>query len=166
MNKRPAPAFQWYASDFLADEAFMLASLEERGLFATLMSHCWVNGDITANPERMAKLLGLDSDVTKAAANGSLVCKHFTNRGGDQNRLYSPELDRQRARLVELKQKQTDGGRVGGKRTQAQRQVSSSPSSSPKAPEMKRDEMNRKEVSQEGLSSDAEREEWIAKAFD
>lgn len=64
--KRRPPAFQEYASDLMGDERIREMTLERRGLFQDMRRHCWVNGDIPREPERIARLIGADIDVVTA----------------------------------------------------------------------------------------------------
>ena len=38
------PAFQFYPKDFLSDINVSVMSMEERGIYITLLSHCWLEG--------------------------------------------------------------------------------------------------------------------------
>lgn len=148
-DKRNPPAFQCYASDWIADEQYILATATERGVFFSLLNYCWANGNITAEPQQMAKLLGLVTEEAKAL--GALTKKHFAPLPSDGSRLHCPELERQKKEMNDRRERITDGGRNGGKKTQAQvRERTSSlpsrhPSSLAQASEMSRDEMKRDE---------------------
>jgi hypothetical protein len=64
---RPAPAFQEYAADMLANRNFRVMNLEERGLLMTLRYECWVNQSVPANCDELAKTLGVpEVNITKA----------------------------------------------------------------------------------------------------
>lgn len=56
-NKRKAPAFLFYADDFLAGTADM--SAEEVGGYIRLLCHQWTKGSIPNDPERVARMAGL-----------------------------------------------------------------------------------------------------------
>ncbi|HAT39486.1 MAG TPA: hypothetical protein DCW35_05845 [Polynucleobacter sp.] len=55
---RPAPAFQEYASDMLANSRYKTMLLAERGLMDTMRRECWVNGSIPKEPRELAAYLG------------------------------------------------------------------------------------------------------------
>jgi uncharacterized protein YdaU (DUF1376 family) len=56
-SKRKAPAFQFYADDFLAGTSDM--SAEEVGGYIRLLCHQWTKGGIPNDPERVARIAGL-----------------------------------------------------------------------------------------------------------
>lgn len=56
-SKRKAPAFQFYADDFLAGTSEM--SAEEVGGYIRLLCHQWTKGGIPNDPERVARIAGL-----------------------------------------------------------------------------------------------------------
>lgn len=113
--EKAAPAFQEYASDLLADRNFKMMSLSERGLLYTLKCECWVNRVIPADPEDLAKYLGLQPNDIKGGLTRR-VLGFFTECNGD---MLSPELERYRQQLEARRQRQSMGGAKGGKTTQA-----------------------------------------------
>jgi len=56
-SKRKAPAFQFYADDFLAGTSDM--SAEEVGGYIRLLCHQWTKGSIPNDPDRVARIAGL-----------------------------------------------------------------------------------------------------------
>lgn len=56
-SKRKAPAFQFYADDFLAGTSEM--SAEEVGGYIRLLCHQWTKGSIPNDPDRVARIAGL-----------------------------------------------------------------------------------------------------------
>ena len=104
---RNPPAYQEYAATMLAQMPFRVASLEARGLLFTLRLELWVNERLPADPEILARMLGLrpPHDVARLlpeimpflkAVDGSLTC---------------PELDAYRAALAERRERQSRGGK-------------------------------------------------------
>ena len=116
---RPAPAFQEYASDMLANARYRSMSLAERGLLDTMRRECWVNGSIPKEPNELADCLG--KPVDQININLSMKVLHFFRELNDQ--LVCPELDAYRANLADKKQRMSEGGRRGGKSTQQQIKV-------------------------------------------
>lgn len=85
-----APAFQFYARDFLVATATM--SLEETGAYIRLLSQAWDEGGIPADPERRARLLG----ITRAEHDRiweAIAAKWKPAKGG---RLVNPRLETER----------------------------------------------------------------------
>ena len=62
LKKRDAPAYQEYASDWLANRKWRLMSLGERGLLDTMRKECWVNRSVPSNIEEIAKIFNLQED--------------------------------------------------------------------------------------------------------
>lgn len=62
-RKRPsdpadkAPAYQWYPKDARTDQAFMLMTWDERGIYRELLDHQWLHGGIPNNPVMIAQLV-------------------------------------------------------------------------------------------------------------
>jgi uncharacterized protein YdaU (DUF1376 family) len=104
---KAAPAFQFYAADYLADEKVQIMTLEDEGCYVRLMAYGWREGSIPEDPEMQARLC-------KGVKPSDLVIGCF--KGGVQNgapegRLVHPRLEFERAKQAEWKAKSADGGR-------------------------------------------------------
>lgn len=166
-DRWPPPAFQWYAADEPAGEAFKIAPLSERGLLLTALSYCWINDTMPSDHARLAPLLGVSvSEIERSW--GELMRTHFVAVPGDETRLFDRELARQKQRMALRRAAQARGGSKGGKTTQArirtEKAGASKPSSQPstfaKASEL--NEKNRTEGFQSGavMSADENRK-WL-----
>ena len=103
-QKRKAPAFQFYADDFLAGTSDM--SAEEVGGYIRLLCHQWTKGSIPNDPDRagrMATLLGSPS-LGYVLAKFSLC---------DDGMLRNERLEQVRADQDAYKAKQATAGRNG-----------------------------------------------------
>lgn len=114
INKRPAPAYQEYASDILANAQYRMMTLSERGLLYTMRKECWVNGHIPANPDDLASYL--KNDVLEIKQCLSKKVLSFFRVEGEE--LICPELEQYRQILEERNRKMSEGGKKGGKNTQ------------------------------------------------
>ena len=167
---KTAPAFQFYASDTMADKRYRSMSLEERGLFISILCECWVNRSIPADPLSIGKWLGFSKEVIEAALTRNVLS--FFVKDGDE--LKSTELERYRTKLEEGREKMSKGGKKGAKK----RWNNASPRDSyPINPpngvsmgprvERSRNEKNRREEKdqyskdKEDVSND-DNEEWLA----
>jgi len=56
-NKGKAPAFQFYAADWLADQSVSMMTLEEEGAYIRAMCYCWREGSIPADDDKLSRLL-------------------------------------------------------------------------------------------------------------
>lgn len=113
-TKRAPPAFQEYASDILSNRNFRSASLSEKGLIHLLRCELWVNKSLPSNLDDLANYLYLNLDELKGT---------YTNRVSSffaiqNNELICPELDAYREKLKVRWEKQSKGGKNGGKKTQ------------------------------------------------
>lgn len=116
---RPAPAFQEYASDMLANSRYRTMSLSERGLLDTMRRECWVNESVPKELKELAAYLGKSHE--EVSANLSIrVLSFFIEK---HDKLICPELDAYRAGLTEQKKKMSEGGQRGGKATQNNNKV-------------------------------------------
>lgn len=64
--KGMAPAFQFYADHWLADENTRLMSLEQKGAYIDAMAYCWREGSIPADPAALARLIGCGCTIELA----------------------------------------------------------------------------------------------------
>ena len=92
---RSPPAFQCYASDWLARGSFRFASLAERGLLWSMLNQAWVSDELPADPARLALLLGLPEDEVRTSLtpnvldafetvdDGSLICRELATMKAD-----------------------------------------------------------------------------------
>ena len=114
---RPAPAYQEYASDMLADMRYRKMSLCEKGILDNLRRECWVNKELPADIEELSKLLRissqeLDSALTENVRSFFLVVN---------DHMVCPELVKYREQLEIQRQKKSTGGKLGGEVTQQKR---------------------------------------------
>lgn len=116
-QNRPPPAFQEYAANMMARTEYRVLSLMERGLLMTIRLECWVNIRMPADPTMLSKVLGVPQEQVKAAlpaiapflkvVDGYLIC---------------PELEDYREHLRGIRDKKSEGGKLGAKMTNAGRQ--------------------------------------------
>lgn len=109
---KDVPYFPLYAANILAAKPFKLMSLKERGLWITLQMECWVNGDIPANNDELAKYLGTPIDEIVEA----LTHNQYSFIQKIKDILISPELEEYRKKYDERRMKQKLGGIKGADR--------------------------------------------------
>jgi hypothetical protein len=145
---RQPPAFQCYASDWLAKEEFRLMSLAERGLLFTMLCQAWVSRSLPTRPQELARLLGVEvNEVSESLT--SHVLKAFRRTPDD--RLACPELDELRVAYETKRGERAKSGKKGararwgeaaGEKAQPMAQPSTSAMTTP---EMRGDELSRHE---------------------
>lgn len=107
-QNRKAPAYQEYAAEMMAKVEYREMSLSARGLLYTLRLECWVNERLPADPNRLAKVLGLDTEEVREVL--PEVMAFFVEQDGF---LRCPEMDDYRAHIEFRREQQREGGRKG-----------------------------------------------------
>lgn len=124
-----SPAFQFYPGDFLSDENVAAMSLEERGAYITLLCYCWKEGSIPAETKRIARLLGVRSQVITRLWPGLEPC--FREASGKPGRLVNPRLERERRKQVARRKKLSEAGKKGADARHGDGQATARPVASP-----------------------------------
>lgn len=109
---KDVPYFPLYAANILASKPFRVMTLEQRGLWITLMMECWVNRNVPSDLSEMAKFLGLSvPEVSRATA----ALQTFSlDREGSQ--IFSRELEEQREKFLNSREGKSKGGKLGAER--------------------------------------------------
>jgi hypothetical protein len=137
---RPAPAYQEYASDMLANANYKMMSLAERGLLDTMRKECWVNRSIPSDKSQLALYLRCSLEEIN-----SLLTSKVTSFFKEQEGCFTcTELENYRLSQLERERKISEGGRKGGKVTQ-ERIKSSQGGLQGSVKPLRGDEMNRVE---------------------
>ncbi len=100
----------------LASTDYRVLTLAERGLLYSLRLECWVNHRMPADPAKLARVLGFDAAEVAAALPNIMP---FFDESDDV--LTCPELEDYRAHLDERRARQSEGGKRGAARTNADR---------------------------------------------
>ena len=99
--KSKAPAFQFYAADWLADEAVSVMSLEEEGAYFRALCYCWREGSIPADQDKLSRLLkGAPPSVVK------VVTDCFATSPSEASRLIHPMLEKERTKQRDFSDRQ------------------------------------------------------------
>lgn len=106
-----SPAFQFYPSDFLADENQMLMELAEVGAYIRLICVCWKEGSIPTDMRKLAKLVGTAPKEMERVWPAVAPC--FDPHPVIADRLVHPRLERERRKQAAHKQKMSEAGRRG-----------------------------------------------------
>jgi uncharacterized protein YdaU (DUF1376 family) len=102
-----APAFQFYAADYLADEHVQLMTLEEEGIYVRLLAYCWREGSIPADTTMLSRLCkNAPPEAVK------IVARRFEPDPKDPDRLVHPRLEAERDKQLEWSEKSARGGRA------------------------------------------------------
>lgn len=109
-----APAFQFYAGDWLSSQRVALMTLEQEGAYIRLMAFCWKHGSIPADPETLARLIGKGASTTLA----SEVAKMFQLSG---ETLIHPRLEQAREEQTAWRAKSSEGGKKSAETRRARK---------------------------------------------
>lgn len=109
---RPAPAFQEYAADMLANEYIKEMMLPELGLLFLMRLTCWVSGRVPSDPSRLAKRLAQPRDHVERCLTDSVLA-FFESLPGHPGFLHAPELTNYRKLLNERHEERSRSGRRG-----------------------------------------------------
>ena len=107
INMAKAPAFQFYAADFLTDTAEMTD--QEVGVYIRLLSHQWINGSLHSDPNRLAN--GVAIGVLQVWDE----IEHKFPLDND-NRRRNKRLEETRKQQQDYRDKQSEAGREGAKK--------------------------------------------------
>lgn len=105
MSKETAPAFQFYAADYLADAKVAMMTIEDEGCYIRLLAYCWREGSI---PNDDDKLTLLCKDVTPS----ELVKGCFKQPSSDETILVHPRLQKERSNQRRWRKKSSKGGKI------------------------------------------------------
>jgi uncharacterized protein YdaU (DUF1376 family) len=110
MGATKAPAFQFYPADFLSDARVAIMSMEQRGIYITLLCHCWKEGSI---PDDIAKLARLCHVADKGGDTTlwSEVLDCFVVDDDDSTQLVQPRLQIEREKQEAWRLKSAQGGK-------------------------------------------------------
>ncbi len=123
MKKGKLPYFCWYPADFDGDENVRLMNIEEIGLYAVCLNHCWINGSLPADPLEISRAMKVPKAQFLRAWPRVLPCFQQNIHG----RWTNPRQERERSVAAEAQ----DRKRKGGEMTAAKRWGSDKPSDKP-----------------------------------
>lgn len=102
------PAFQFYPKDFLADINVASMSMEERGIYITLLSYCWIEGWLPSGSTKLQRLCNNPLNWEESWGN---ISPCFYEKDG---KLYHKRLEEERRKQIEWREKSREGGIKSG----------------------------------------------------
>lgn len=148
-----APAFQFYAAEYLADEHVQLMTLEEEGAYIRLLSFCWREGSIPNDPSALSRLCkGASTTVL------TTVLKRFKPNGNQDDRLIHPRLESERVKQQQWREKSAQGGRASAHK---RKKLKSEPPRQGGATTLQPDRLNQRATLQSSSSSASSSNEKI-----
>lgn len=107
-----APAFPWYAGDWLADADVRMLSLAGRGALVDLISFCWREGSIPDDGAAAARMMGVAPRELRDL--WPSLRARFDSEGAPEGRLVNRRLEDERAKQADYRSKQATKGRASG----------------------------------------------------
>ena len=104
-----APAFQFYAGDFLSDLKVATMSMEERGVYITLLSYCWLEEGLPQDKNKLARLCSNPKNFNKL---WDVVGECFYI-DEDDLKYKNKKMEEIRMTLSSYKKKMSDAGKKG-----------------------------------------------------
>jgi uncharacterized protein YdaU (DUF1376 family) len=104
-----APAFQFYAAEYLADMNVQLLTLEQEGAYIRLLSFCWREGRVPNNDIRLASLC----KGCKVSILGAV--KMLFEVSVDGHYLFHKRLEKEREKHTAFRERQIVNGSKGGR---------------------------------------------------
>ena len=103
-----SPSFQFYPKDFLADINVQVMTMEERGVYITMLCSAWIENGIPADPEYIKRLCNYaEKSNGRWEKIWSIVRPRFYEKKG---RLFNHRLDKEKKKQKEWKKKSRLGG--------------------------------------------------------
>ncbi len=115
MNK--APAFQFYAADFLVDVSEFKSC--EIGDYIVLLATQWVNKDLPSDPERLAKIVG--KNVSDFIPVWNIIKHKFIKQ--ENGRLMNERIQASRVHKKQISENTSMAGKIGAA-TRYEKQIS------------------------------------------
>jgi len=147
-NKRPAPAYQEFASDMLAKREYRLMNFSEKGLLFHMRLECWVNKCMPSQKSELAKMFNLAEFEIETMLTQN-VLSFFNEKNGS---LFCTELDAYRENLEATKAALSEGGRKGGHATQKKSKQAKATLEAEVKP-LRRDDVSRDDGKEEELTN-------------
>ncbi|MDY6862817.1 MAG: DUF1376 domain-containing protein, partial [Thermodesulfobacteriota bacterium] len=105
-----APAFQFYPKDFVSDVNVVTMTMEERGVYITLLSHCWIEGCLKGGSEMLQAICNNPSNWEKI---WEKVSRCFYEKDGI---FYHNRLEKEKIKQSEWREKSRLGGIKSGEK--------------------------------------------------
>lgn len=102
-----SPAFQFYPKDFLSDRNVVVMSMQERGVYITMICHAWQD-PLPVDHAQLARICGVPLSSFRKMWPALSVC--FREVDGV---LIHPRLERERQKQAEYRAEKSDAGKRG-----------------------------------------------------
>lgn len=104
-----APAFQFYASDFLSDLNVQIMTMAQRGIYITLLAMEWIEGSLPADTQTLKVLCGHHPSFEE---DWNAIKHCFYEENG---RIYNSRLESERSNMISYRERMSNNGKKGAK---------------------------------------------------
>jgi uncharacterized protein YdaU (DUF1376 family) len=102
-----APAFQFYAGDFLSDLNVQIMTMSQRGIYITLLAMEWIEGSLPSDIRTLKVLCGQHPNFEEDWG----AIKHcFYEENG---RIYNRRLESERSNMISYRERMSNNGKKG-----------------------------------------------------
>jgi uncharacterized protein YdaU (DUF1376 family) len=107
-----SPAFQFYPKDYLSDAKTRVMTFKQRGMYWDLVSHCWLEKGLPADPKEIARILGITSVARFVKDDWPIIARCFrqTESGDHQH----PRLEVERRKQDDFRESARSAGKASG----------------------------------------------------
>jgi uncharacterized protein YdaU (DUF1376 family) len=102
-----APAFQFYAGDFLSDLNVQMMTMAQRGIYITLLAMEWIEGSLPSNIQSLQILCRQHPNFEE---DWSAIKHCFYEKDG---RLYNRRLESERNNMISYRERMSNNGKKG-----------------------------------------------------
>jgi uncharacterized protein YdaU (DUF1376 family) len=107
------PYFPLYPADFLGDEKARLMDNRQFGIYCKLLFHEWIEGSIPADPQKLARIVGEESQAFLEIWPG--ISQAFSTESQAFGRLANRRIEDIRKSLIERHKAFSEAGKLGGR---------------------------------------------------
>ena len=104
-----APAFQFYAGDFLSDLNVQIMTMAQRGIYITLLAMEWIEGSLPSDMKTLKVLCGQHPNF-EDDWNSIKHCFYEEN-----GRIYNRRLESERNNMISYRERMSSNGKKGAK---------------------------------------------------
>lgn len=105
LKSTKSPAFQFYPRDFLSSRKVDRMSMTERGIYITLLAHCWIDRGLPTDLSELAAACRMKRDQFERVWSKGVLNQCFELRG---DRFVNPRLEVERKAQAEYSRKQRE----------------------------------------------------------
>lgn len=114
MGEAKLPWMKFNATEFMGDGQVGQMTATERGIYISLMCHCWTEGGVPDNKRRMALIANASVEDMELAWD-EVLAECFEPHPDKEGLLVQPRVHREKQEALDLHRKRVEAGRKGGK---------------------------------------------------